>query len=106
MNKKDQLQVLVQGSLFLKPETKNTLLQELENLLEPQIDALIDLLKEAEEKQIFLVQKILEKNPNFLEDIQHMAIEEITKARKEAEKRSDEEEKSEMDDLEKKLNSL
>ena len=106
MDKKQHLQALISGSLFLKPETKDTLFKKLDSLTEAQIDALIDILKDAEEKQIFLIQKILEKNPNFLTDIEHMAIEEISKARKQAEEESNKAEEEEMKKLEEEMDSL
>ncbi len=104
--KQEILKKLVTGSIFLKPKTKENILGKVDVFAEAQLDALITLMKEAEEKQVFMIQKILEKNPNFLTELEHLAAHEIQKYREGVEQEMRQEEEKTLKNLEDELNNL
>ena len=97
--KKEQIKQLLAKSVLVQEASKQKILNKLETLSIEQIDALLALLTDAEEKQQALLKSVLEVHPDFLDVLENYTAKEIEKARIEAELKSDKEDANQEDKL-------
>lgn len=69
MNKKQQIIDMLSISIFIKDETRQNILAKIDTLSWDQLDALFDLLSEADKKQTAMITGLVKKNPNFVNEL-------------------------------------
>ena len=102
-NIKNNVLTILKNSLIITSENKKKLTQKIEKLNEDQLAALLIILEEAEEKQIFIIQEIQKKNPDFLKNLQKITANEIKKINIKKEKKNQKSEEKELLEIEKLL---
>ncbi len=72
--KKNKLIELMKRNVFLKKEDIEKIIGKIDSLSVEQLDTMIDLLSQADEKQKIVFEKILKDDPNFFNNLQHESI--------------------------------
>jgi hypothetical protein len=104
-NKKIKLEKLLQESVFVSEETKRKIQQKLDVLSDPQIDAIIDVLEMAAKSQDFAFQKIMQKDPDFLNKLDQFSAKKIREAYEKSEEESSKKEVETLSDIKKEITS-
>ena len=97
---------LAKNSLFLSIDIKEQIEEKIEDLGDGQLEMLEKFLVAAEKKQSKIFEKILEKNPEFIDEIKNFITTEIRNERQSEEKISNESEKIQLQKLEKMLEQI
>ena len=105
-NKKEEIRRLVKVSVLISVVSKEKILQKIDSLDEGQLDALLLLLTDAETNQERLIKKVLEVHPDFLDYLEKFQAREIDKMRKEAESKSQYEDRQKMSNLDEMLEKI
>ncbi len=106
--KKSTILQLLNKSFIISPEVKEQVETKIQSTppekLEPILDALIPLLKEDQENENRLLEKIIEVNPNFLAEVNQVVNENIKEQTKEAEVENNQKEEKEIANIEEEMN--
>ena len=105
-NNKQQITELLASSLFVTEANKKLLLAKLDDLSDAQAEEIYNLLQEAEEKQDFLLQRVVEHNPNFLAELEQIEATEMRKIRENSERESQAKDETELAGLEEELSNI
>lgn len=92
---KQKLKDLIQGSLFLDKETKDSLLENFDALTEGELLNIQNLFEKSEINQNSLIEKIVRHDDTFLPRLKQFKHEEIKKYQHQAEKKERTKEKAE-----------
>jgi hypothetical protein len=82
---KEKLRELIQGSMFLAKDVKESLLSNFDSLTEQDLSEIEELFIEAENKQSELIDKIVEFDETFLPRLRQFKKSEIRKYQKQVE---------------------
>lgn len=92
---KQKLKELIQGSLFLEKDVKDSLLEKFDLLTNKELAQIQELFQESEQKQSDLVGKMVEHDQTFLPRLKDFKRAEIRKFQKKTEKKERTKEKAE-----------
>lgn len=106
MSKKQQIIDMLAISIFIKEDVRQRVLAKIDALSAWQINALFDLLSDADKKQTALITSLVKKNPNFISDLNNFIASESSKTRKAEEKKEHEKEEDYLKKLEHEIEEI